>query len=169
MITRTTRVLNVSLLLEGAQLSDGLDDVKEIAEQERGVPAFQATSYAYLNTFPGGGFGNITAGLVVCEFLACFFESRHAMSKPGPAANHNIISIRIGVPRHLARVQKPRRVYRVPGCAHADAHKANIAAIALARFQPNATISVPTSDYITSRSLAECGGMNERLDFALFA
>ena len=75
------------------------------------------------------------------------------MSVPGPAADHNGIGIRIGVPRHVVRVRKSRRVYHVPGFAHAAAHKAIIAAIALAPLQADAIILIPTSDYITVRSL----------------
>ena len=76
------------------------------------------------------------------------------MSVPGPADDHNGIIIRIGVPRHAVRVRNPMRVYPVPGCAHAAAHKAIIAAIALAQLRADAIISVPTSDYTTARSLA---------------
>ena len=75
------------------------------------------------------------------------------MSVPGPDADHNGIIIKIGVPCHVVRVRMPRRVYPVLGCAHAAAHKSIIAVIALAHFQANATMSVPTSDYLTARSL----------------
>ena len=57
------------------------------------------------------------------------------MSVPGPAADHNNISIRIFVPRHEVRVRKPKRLYPVPGYAHAAAHKAIIAAIALVQLR----------------------------------
>ena len=77
------------------------------------------------------------------------------MSVPSPDDDHDGISIRIGVPRHVVRVRKPRRVYHVPGCANAAALKAIIAAIALAQLQPDAIISVPTSDCTTARSLAD--------------
>ena len=77
------------------------------------------------------------------------------MSVPGPATGHNGISIRIGVPRHVVRVQKPRRVYSVPNCANATAHKAIIAAIALVQLRADAIISVPTSEYTTARILAD--------------
>ena len=77
------------------------------------------------------------------------------MSVLGPAADHNDISIRIGVPRHVVRVRRPRRVYPVPGCAHATAHKSIIAAIALAQLRADPIISVPTSDYTKARRLAD--------------
>ena len=77
------------------------------------------------------------------------------MSVPGPAAEHNGISIRIGVPRHVVCIRKPKRVYPVPGYAYAAAHKSIIAAIALAQIRADAIISVPTSDYTTARSLAD--------------
>ena len=60
------------------------------------------------------------------------------MSVPGPFTDHNGISIRIGVPRHVVCVRKPRRVYTVSCCAYAAAHKAIIASIALAKLQPDA-------------------------------
>ena len=77
------------------------------------------------------------------------------MSVPGPDADHNGISNRIGVPRHVVRSRNSRRAYSVPGCAHEAAHKAIIAAIAQAHLQADETISVPTSDYLTARRLAE--------------
>ena len=57
--------------------------------------------------------------------------------------------------RHVVRVRKPRRVYPVPGCAHAAAHKAIIAAIALAKLRAHAINYVPTSDDTTARRLAD--------------
>ena len=78
-----------------------------------------------------------------------------AMSVSGPSADHNGISIRIGVPRHVVRVRKPRRVFPVPGCARAAAHKSIIAAIKQAQLQSDETFSVPTSDDITARRLAD--------------
>ena len=77
------------------------------------------------------------------------------MSVSGPAADHNGISIRIGMPRHVVRVRKPRRVYNVPGCAYAAAHKSIIAAIKQAQLQTDETISVLTSDHITARRLSD--------------
>ena len=77
------------------------------------------------------------------------------MSVPGTDADHNVISIRIGVPRHVVSVRKPRRVYPIPGRAHAAAHKPIIAAICLTQLQADAIISFPTSDYITVWILAD--------------
>ena len=142
-------------LLGRAQLSDVLDGDMKIAEEERAVPTFQAAAHTYFYTLPGGGSAS-------SRLDRWYVTSRHAdwiqdlaMSVPGPDADHNDISIRIGVPRHLVRARKPRRVYPVPCCAYAATRKAIIAAIALAQLRAEAIISVPTSDYTTARSLAD--------------
>ncbi|TDH71265.1 hypothetical protein CCR75_007914 [Bremia lactucae] len=74
---------------------------------------------------------------------------------PGPAADHNGISARIGVPRHIVRAQKPARVDPVPGCAQAATISKIIAAIELAQRQVDDTASVYTSDCLTARRLAD--------------
>ena len=89
------------------------------------------------------------------------------MSVLGPAADHNGISIRIGVPRHVVRVRRPSRVYPVPRCAHAAAHKAILPAIAVTQLQADAIISVPTSDYTIARSLAD-GWDDLKINFVKF-
>ena len=133
-------------LLSRAQLSDVLDDDLKIAEYEREVPTFKAAAHTYFYTRMGGNSASSRRD-------RWYVSSRHdywildvAMSVLGPAADHNGISIRIGVPRHVVRVRKPSRVYPVPGCAHAAAHKAIIAAIALAQLKADAAVSVPKSD-----------------------
>ncbi|TDH70315.1 hypothetical protein CCR75_009217 [Bremia lactucae] len=141
-------------LIGQAQLSDVFYDEMEIAEEEKAVLAFQAAAHTYFYTLPGSGSATSRLDRV-------YVSSRHAdwirdvaLAVPGPAADHNGISIRIGVPRHLVSVRTPRRVYPIPGCAHAAAHKAIIAAIDLAQIQVAETLSVPPLDYITGRRLA---------------
>ena len=142
-------------LLGRVQLSDVLDDDMDMAEEDRDVPAFHAASHTYFYTLPGGGSAS-------SRLDRWYVSSRHAdwirgvaLSVPGPAADHNGISIRIGVPRYVVRVRQPRHVYPVPGCANTAAHKAIVAAIKLAQLQADETLSVPPSDYITARRLAE--------------
>ena len=127
----------------------------KISEEDRAVPAFHAASHTYFYTLPRGGSSS-------SRLDQWYVSSRHvdwirdvALSVPGPAADHNGISIRIGVPRYVVRVRKPRHVYPVPGCANTAAHKAIVAAIKLAQLQVDETLSVPPSDYITARRLAE--------------
>ena len=112
-------------------------------------------AHSYFYTLPGGDAAS-------SRLDRWYVSSRHAdwirdvdMSVPGPSDDYNGISIRIGVSRHVVRVRKPRRVYPVPGCAYADAHKEIIAAIELVQLQADVTMSVPTSDYITARILAD--------------
>ena len=76
------------------------------------------------------------------------------MSVPGPAADHNGTSIKTGVSRHVVRVQNPRRVCPVPGCAHADAYKSIIVTMAQAKLHADYTFSVPTADDLKARRLA---------------
>ena len=77
------------------------------------------------------------------------------MSVSVPAADHNGISLRISMPHYVIRVLKPRRVYPVPGCEHAAAHTAIIAAIALVQLQADAINHVPTSDCTTGQILSD--------------
>ena len=77
------------------------------------------------------------------------------MSVPGPSADHNGISIRIGAPRHIVRVRKPRRIYPVPGCAQATATRAIVAAIELAQIEVDKSSFITSSDYHTAQRLAD--------------
>ena len=147
--------LSLRWRLGRAHFSDVLDDDMETAKEERAVTAFQAEAHTYFYTLLGGGSSS-------SRLDRWYMFSRHdncirdvSTFVTGPASDHKGISIRIGVPRHVVRVQKPRRVYPVPGCVHATTHKSIIAAIALAQLQADAIISVPTSDYITARSVAD--------------
>ena len=74
---------------------------------------------------------------------------------PNPSADHNGISIRIGAPRHIVRVRKPRRIYPVPGCAQATATRAIVAAIELAQIEVDKSSFITSSDYHTAQRLAD--------------
>ena len=141
-------------LLGRAQLSDVLDGDMEIAGEERAVPAFDAAAHTFIYTIPGDNSASSRLDRWYISSRLADWIRDVAMSVHGPDADYNGISIRIGVPRHVVSVRKPRRVYPVPGCAHAAAHKAIIAVIALAQLRSDAVIAVPTSDYTTARSLA---------------
>ena len=126
----------------------------ETAKEERAVTAFQAEAHTYFYTLLGGGSSS-------SRLDRWYMFSRHdncirdvSTFVTGPASDHKGISIRIGVPRHVVRVQKPRRVYPVVGFAHAAKQRDTLAAIAMVQIQDDAAISVPTSDCITTRSLA---------------
>ena len=73
------------------------------------------------------------------------------LSVPGPLADHNGISIRIGAPRHIVRVRKPRRIYPVPGCAQATATSAIVATIEMTQIEADKSSSIPSSDYRTAQ------------------
>ena len=77
------------------------------------------------------------------------------LSVPGPLADHNGISIRIGAPRHILRVRKPRRIYPVPGCAQATATRAIAEAIELAQIEVDRSSFITSSDYHTAKRLAD--------------
>ena len=97
-------------------------------------------------------------------------DSRRFISVPGPAADCNGINVSIDVPSHVVRVRNPRRVYPVPGCLQSVAHKAIISPIELAHLQADATIIVPTSDYIMVRGLSDwCDDRKMRLRTVLLA
>ena len=72
----------------------------------------------------------------------------------GPLADHHGISIRIGAPRHIVRVRKPRRVYPVLGCAQATAISAIGAVIEIAQIEVDKSIFF-SSDYRTAQRLAD--------------
>ena len=97
-------------LLGRVQLTDVLDDDMEIAEEERAEPFFQEAAHTYFYTLTGGG-------PATSRLDRWYVSSRHAdwvgdvaISVPGPDADHNGISIRISVPRHVFLIRKPRRV-----------------------------------------------------------
>ena len=77
------------------------------------------------------------------------------LSVPGPSADHNGISIRIGAPRYIVRVRKPRRVYPVPYCAQAAATSAIVAAIEIAQIEVDKSSSIPSSDSRSAQRLAD--------------
>ena len=142
-------------LLGRAQLSDVLDDDMEQAEDERAIAHFHATAHTYFYTLPGGGSDG-------SHLDRWYVSAGHSdwirdieFSVPGPAADHNGIIVRIRAPRHVVHVWKPRRVYPVPGCAQAAAIGNITAAIELAQHQVDHTDSIPTSDYLTARILAD--------------
>ena len=100
-------------LLGRAQVSDVLDGDMEIAEEERTVPVFHAAAHTYFYTLPG-------CGSASSRLDRWYASTRHAdrirdvaMSVPGLSADHNGISIRIGVPRHVVRIRNMRRVYPI--------------------------------------------------------
>ncbi|CAI5717474.1 unnamed protein product [Peronospora effusa] len=120
-------------LLGQAQLCDVLEDDMERAEEERVISVFHVAAHKYFYTLPGDV----------------------DLSVPGPAADHNGISIRIVAPLHVVRVRKPWHVYPVPGCAQAAATSAIFAAIERAQIKVDESSSVQTSDYRTARQLAD--------------
>ena len=140
-------------LLGRAQLGDVLDADMEIDEEKRALLEFQAAAHIYFYTLSGGNSASSRLDRWYVSYRHTAWIRDVAKSVPGHAADLEDISIRIGVPRHVVRVRKPRRVYPVPGLAHAAAHKAIMAVIALDHLQPDAISSVPTSDYTTVRSL----------------
>ena len=77
------------------------------------------------------------------------------LSVPGPAADHNGISIRIGAPRQIVLIRKPRQVYSVPGCAQATATNAILAAIEITQIEVDKSSSITSSDYRTAQHLAD--------------
>ena len=142
-------------LLGRAHLSDVLDDDMERAGKDRAIAGFHATAHTYFHTVPGGG-------SAISRLDRWYVTARHSdwirdvgCSVPGLATDHNGISVRIGTPHHVVRIRKPRRVYPVPGCAQAAAISERTAAIAMAQRQVEETASVPTSDSLTSRMLAD--------------
>ena len=126
----------------------------EIAEEEREVLEFKAATHTYLYTLPGGGSTSSRPNRWYVSSRHAYWIRDVAMSVPGLAADHNGISIRIGAPHHAVRVRNPRRVHPFLGCAYTAVLRAIIATNAQAQLQADATISVPTSDYIRAWSLA---------------
>ena len=101
----------------------------ERAGEEKTISAFHATAHTYFYTLPGGGSASSRLDRWYVSALHADWIRDVDLSVPGPAADHNGISIRIGAPRHIVRVRKPRRVYPIPGCAQATATSAIVAAI----------------------------------------
>ena len=77
------------------------------------------------------------------------------LSVPRLAAEPNGITIRIGAPRRIMRVCKPRRVHPVLGCAKAAANRAIIAALENAQSIVDDANSITTVIYDMARRLAE--------------
>ena len=77
------------------------------------------------------------------------------MSEPGPSADHNGSSIRIGAPQHIVRVHKPRRAYPVPSCTQATAISAIFATIEPAQIEVDKSSSIPSSDSRMDQRLAD--------------
>ena len=92
-------------LLGRAQLSDVLHEDMDITEEVRAVPSFQAAAHTYFYTLPGGGSASSRLDRWYVSYRYTAWIRDVAMSVPGPAADHNGISIRIGVPRHVVRVR----------------------------------------------------------------
>ena len=76
------------------------------------------------------------------------------LSLPVPSANNNIIYFRMGIPRHVAVLRKPRRFNSMPGCTHATANS-DFAAIDLAQLQAYESVSFPPSNSLKSRIIAD--------------
>ena len=74
---------------------------------------------------------------------------------PGPAADHNGITIRIGTLRQIVSVHKPQRVYPVSGCAKFAANRTIITALETAQIVVEYATSISTASYDTARRLAE--------------
>ena len=108
-------------LIVRTQLSDILKDVMKIAEKEKEHVRFLGVDSYLLYTLPSGGSASL-------QLYMCYVSSLHDnwirdndMSVPGPAADQNRISIRIGPLYLVVRVLKPMRVYLVPGCVYKTA------------------------------------------------
>ena len=64
-------------------------------------------------------------------------------------------SVRIGAPRHIVRVRKPRRIYPVTDFAQETATSAILMAIELASIESEKFSSIPSSIYRTAHRLAD--------------
>uniref|UniRef100_M4C557 Endonuclease/exonuclease/phosphatase domain-containing protein n=1 Tax=Hyaloperonospora arabidopsidis (strain Emoy2) TaxID=559515 RepID=M4C557_HYAAE len=127
----------------------------EEAEDERAIVHFHATTHIFFYTLPGGGSASSRLDRWCVSAGHSDWVRDVEFSVPGPAADHNGIIVRIRAPRHVVHVWKPRRVYPVPECAQAVSIGNITAAIELAQQQGDHTDSIPTSDYLTARSLAD--------------
>ena len=86
---------------------------------------------------PGGGSVSSPGGGLVSSRLDRWYVSAHRvgwirdidLSVPEPAADHDGIITRIGVPHHIVHMRKSRQVYPEPGCAKAAAKCAMLAAL----------------------------------------
>ncbi|TDH70247.1 hypothetical protein CCR75_000195 [Bremia lactucae] len=144
-------------LLGRAQLSDVLDEDMKQAEYERAIAHFHATEHTYFYTLPGGGSASFRLDRWYVSDIYSNWIRNVKFSVPGPAADHNGISVKIAEPRHVVRVRKLRRVYSVPGCAQAAAISKITAAIKLAQRQVDETASAPTPDF-SRRGDLQTGG-----------
>ena len=115
--------LALTRLLGRAKLSDVLEDAMELAEEDRAISDFQAAAHTYFYTLPGGESASSHLDRWYVISLHVDWIRDIEMSVPGPATDHNGISIRIGAPRTVVRIRKPRRVYPVPGRAREKAEK----------------------------------------------
>ena len=92
-------------LLGRAQLSDVLEDAMELAEEDRAISDFQAAVHTYFYTLPGGESASSRLDRWYVSSLHADWIRDIDMSVPGPATDHNGISIRIGAPRTVVRVR----------------------------------------------------------------
>ena len=127
----------------------------ERAGKNRSIASLNATSHTYFHTVPGGG-------SAISRLDRWYVTARYSdwiqdfdCSVPGPAADHNVISVRIETPHHVVRIRKPGRVYPFPGCVKVAAISEIPAENAITQRQVDKTASVPTSDSLTARRLAD--------------
>ena len=104
-------------------MSDVLEDELQRIEDERSIFEFYSAAHTYFYTLLGGGKASSRLDRwYVSSRNADWIRDVH-QSVPGPAADHNGVTIRLGSPSWTVRVRQPRRVYPVPDCSKEAAQR----------------------------------------------